>query len=39
MFTVGESWYRIDIGASFCQVSRIRPDESLMPCVTSGTQK
>lgn len=36
---VGEIWYKIDIGASFCQVNRIKPDESLMPCVTSGTQK
>ena len=32
-------WYRIARGASFCQVSRIIPDESLIPCVTSGTQK
>lgn len=26
-------------GASFCQVSRISPAASGMPCVTSGTQK
>lgn len=34
-----EIWYRTDNGASFCQVRRISPDESGMPCVTSGTQK
>lgn len=39
VLSVGESWYRIDIGASFCQVRRIKPEESLMPCATSGTQK
>ena len=27
------------MGANFCHVSRIRPDDSGMPCVTSGTQK
>lgn len=27
------------MGASFCHVSRIRPDDKGMPCVTSGTQK
>lgn len=35
----GAIWYRTDIGASFCHVSRIRPDTSGMPWVTSGTQK
>ena len=35
----GAIWYRTDIGASFCHVSRIRPDISEMPWVTSGTQK
>lgn len=30
---------RIDRGANFCQVSRIMPDVSETPCVTSGTQK
>lgn len=34
-----EIWYRTDSGASFCQVRRISPDESGIPCVTSGTQK
>lgn len=38
-FVVGAIWYKIDMGANFCQVNRIRPDESLMPWVTSGTQK
>lgn len=27
----GAIWYRIDIGASFCHVSRIRPDVNEMP--------
>ena len=27
------------MGANFCHVSRIRPDDNGMPCVTSGTQK
>lgn len=31
--------YRTDSGASFCHVSRMRPDDRGMPCVTSGTQK
>lgn len=31
--------YSTDSGASFCHVSRIRPDDKGMPCVTSGTQK
>lgn len=31
--------YRIDRGASFCHVSRINPDISGTPWVTSGTQK
>lgn len=35
----GEIWYRMDIGAIFCHVSRIIPDMSVIPCVTSGTQK
>lgn len=35
----GEIWYRIDRGASFCHVNRIRPVTRGMPCVTSGTQK
>ena len=30
---------RIDIGASFCHVSKISPEVSEIPCVTSGTQK
>lgn len=34
-----EIWYRTDSGASFCHVRRISPDESGIPCVTSGTQK
>ena len=36
---VGEIWYRIDSGAIFCHVSRIRPEDMEIPCVTSGTQK
>lgn len=39
MLMLGEIVYRIDRGASFCQVKRIRPDDNGMPCVTSGTQK
>lgn len=35
----GEIWYKIDIGANFCHVSRIKPEVSEIPCVTSGTQK
>lgn len=35
----GEIMYRTDRGASFCQVSRIKPDDRGTPCVTSGTQK
>lgn len=35
----GEIWYKIDRGAIFCQVSKIIPEESEIPCVTSGTQK
>lgn len=31
--------YRTDSGASFCQVSRIRPGNRGMPWVVSGTQK
>lgn len=27
------------MGAIFCHVSRIIPDISVIPCVTSGTQK
>ena len=27
------------MGASFCQVSKIRPEDRGIPCVTSGTQK
>lgn len=34
-----EIWERMDSGASFCHVRRISPDDSGMPCVTSGTQK
>ncbi len=39
MFRVGEIWYNSAVGAIFCQVRRIMPDESEIPCVTSGTQK
>jgi len=35
----GEIIYKIDKGASFCHVNRIRPDDNGMPWVTSGTQK
>lgn len=34
-----EIWYRIDNGASFCQVRMIMPDDRGIPWVTSGTQK
>lgn len=27
------------MGASFCHVSKIRPEDKEIPCVTSGTQK
>jgi len=36
---VGIIWYRIDIGAIFCQVKSNMPDDNGLPCVTSGTQK
>lgn len=36
---VDEIWYRIDRGAIFCHVNKIRPDDMEIPCVTSGTQK
>lgn len=36
---LGKMEYKMDKGASFCQVRRIRPDDRGMPCVTSGTQK
>lgn len=36
---VGVIIYKTDKGAIFCHVSRISPDSSEMPCVTSGTQK
>lgn len=39
IFKVGEIWYNNTVGAIFCQVRRIMPDESEIPCVTSGTQK
>lgn len=29
----------MDSGAIFCHVSRIKPDDMEIPCVTSGTQK
>lgn len=35
----GEIIYKMDKGANFCQVNRMRPDERGIPCVTSGTQK
>ena len=35
----GEIWQSTDIGASFCNVSRIRLEDREMPRVTSGTQK
>lgn len=38
-FMDGEIWYRIDRGAIFCQVSKIMPDDSGIPWVTSGIQK
>ena len=27
------------MGASFCHVSKIRPEDRGIPCITSGTQK
>lgn len=39
MLMEGEIWYRMDRGAIFCHVSRTRPVDRGMPCVTSGTQK
>lgn len=36
---VGEIWYSTSSGAIFCHVSRIRPEDMWIPCVTSGTQK
>lgn len=35
------SWYciRMDSGATFCHVRRIRPGLSLTPCVTSGSHE
>ena len=38
-FIDGEIWYRTDKGVIFCQLSRIIPDDSGIPWVTSGTQK
>lgn len=35
----GRIVYSTDIGASFCHVNRISPDDSGIPWVTSGTQK
>lgn len=35
----GEIWIMMEIGAIFCHVSRISPDISGIPWVTSGTQK
>lgn len=35
----GEIWYMIEMGAIFCHVRSIIPDNSGIPCVTSGTQK
>lgn len=32
-------WVMIEMGAIFCHVSRIRPDMSVVPWVTSGTHK
>ena len=32
-----EIWY--EIGASFCHVSTIRPEENGIPCVTADAQK
>ena len=29
----------MDMGASFCQVNKIRPDDKEMPCATFGTQE
>lgn len=36
---VGEIVYRTVKGANFCHVNRIRPEDSGIPWVTSGTQK
>lgn len=36
---VGEIWWRTDSGAIFCHVSKIRPEDTEIPCVTSRTQK
>lgn len=33
------AWNKTDSGAIFCQVCRIRPVCSLMPCVTSGSHE
>lgn len=33
------NWNRIDSGAIFCQVRRIRPTFSLIPWVTSGSHE
>lgn len=38
-FVVEEIWYKTEMGASFCHVSKISPEDNWMPCVTSGTQK
>lgn len=34
-----EIWYKIDTGASFCHVNKIRPEDNGIPYVTLGTQK
>lgn len=39
VFVRGEIIYRIERGASFCQVNKIIPDNKGIPWVTSGTQK
>lgn len=36
---IAEIWNMMDMGAIFCHVSRIMPDGSDTPWVTSGTQK
>lgn len=33
------NWKRMDRGAIFCHVRRIRPTLSLIPCVTSGNHE
>lgn len=38
-FMIGEIKYKIDKGANFCQVNKMRPDDNGIPWVTSGTQK